>query len=790
MHAQSGAKVQHPARSDLCAAARAAGPLELSLDADAPPRARGLRVPASALLIALSVGIATLAILCMSVLSSARAYVGGESQWSKAQKAATLALVRYAQSRANADWQNYRRAIAIPLGDRRAREALERPSPDPAAVREGFVAGANHPDDVAGMSRLFRWFGSVPFMAEAIDIWTRADVELQRLIAGAAERRGAIMRAADDERVQALVAEVLAIDGRLTPLEARFSETLGEASRTVFQLSAGAMIAGSVALTALALLLRQREARRHAEAAQALRDSEARLRRALTGSSDGFWEWDMKRGRADHSPRFEALLGHPPGGLGNDVATLQALIHDDDREVAREALRAHLAEGRPYDVELRMRRRDGEWRWMRSRAQLARGDDGSELRLAGSISDVTERRQAVDALRRREELFRSLWETTSDAVLIVDLAHQIRFANPAAHEMFGHPPDSLAGTPLARLQPPTLREGHREAVARFLRDGKRRLDWRATEIAGLHARGHVFPIEICFGALDLDGEPGFVGFMRDITRRKEAEHALRDAHDRLEQRVQERTRELTEANQRLREVDRLKSEFLATMSHELRTPLNSVLGFTSILLQGLPGPLNDEQRRQLEFVHGSGRHLLALINDVLDLSRIESGRMELGTEDFDLAELAREACAQLQPSADRKGLRIAHELPPALPMRGDRRRHLQIVLNLLSNAVKFTDAGEVSVSAWHDGTLVRLDVADTGIGIAPEDLPTLFTPFRQIDGSLGRSRDGSGLGLYLCRRLLDLIGGDIRIHSEPGVGTRVALSLPPEPTPAAPGPPT
>ena len=749
-------------------------------DARAAQRPRLIeRLPVGALLVALALTLTLLALACIEVISGVRAYVGGESQWSKGQKAAVLALVRYADTRDEADWQRYEAAIAVPLGDRRAREALERPTVDDAVVRAGFVAGANHPDDVARMQRLFRLFRDVPFMARAIGIWTEADALIAELQAEAQALRAAVRAGADDATLQSAESRLLAIDARLTPLETRFSATLGEAARqTQWWLTLG-MVGSAGALAAAALALRRQGARHAAAQAQALRDSEARRERALTGSSDGFFEWDLLRRAAYFSPRFEQLLGLPPGALAaGDIARPQSLLHADDRERAAAALRAHLRDSAPYDVELRMRHADGGWRWLRSRARSDRGESGAELRLSGSISDITERVAAEEGLRRRELQFRSLWETTGDAVLIVDSEHRIGFANPAAHTLFGHPQGTLAGQPLARLQPPSQRARHVAATAHYLRSGERGLDWDGSEIVGLHRDGHEIPLEIRFSEIVLDGERQFVGFLRDIRQRKAAEQALRDANERLEQRVTDRTRELTDANQRLRELDRLKSEFLATMSHELRTPLNAVLGFTSILLTGQPGPLTDEQRRQLGFVHGSGRHLLQLINDLLDLSRIESGRIELSSAEFDLVALVDEVCDQLQPTADAKGLAQRRELPPALAVSGDRRRVVQVVLNLVANALKFTDAGHVRIALGHDRDEWRLQVEDTGIGISADDLPQLFQPFRQVDGSLARRHEGTGLGLYLSRRLAELMGGRITVASTPGAGSCFTLALP------------
>jgi signal transduction histidine kinase len=268
----------------------------------------------------------------------------------------------------------------------------------------------------------------------------------------------------------------------------------------------------------------------------------------------------------------------------------------------------------------------------------------------------------------------------------------------------------------------------------------------------------------------------------DITERKRAEDELRAVKAGLELRVAERTAELVVARDRAEESDRLKSAFLATMSHELRTPLNSVIGFTGLLLQGLAGPLNEEQAKQLMMVRGSGQHLLALINEVLDISKIEAGQVEIHNEPFDLSESIRQVVQTVTPQADKKGLRIETDGAAGLGrIVGDRRRIEQIMLNLLSNAIKFTKSGDVRVAGRREGGRMIIRVTDSGIGIKPEDLGTLFRPFRQIDSGLTRQFEGTGLGLAICKRLAERMGGDISAESRWGVGSTFQVILPLEP---------
>lgn len=260
----------------------------------------------------------------------------------------------------------------------------------------------------------------------------------------------------------------------------------------------------------------------------------------------------------------------------------------------------------------------------------------------------------------------------------------------------------------------------------------------------------------------------------------------------LEAQVAERTAELKDALTQAQSADRMKSVFLATMSHELRTPLNSIIGFTGIVVQGLAGELNDEQRKQLGMVQTSARHLLDLINDVLDLSKIEAGQLQIHPEPFQVADVIEKATGLLRPSVERKGLEL--EVLPGDgsglgEMVSDPRRFQQIVLNLLNNAVKFTDKGKVALSvdrlrdykfgADQPGLeVIRVIVSDTGIGIKEADLKFLFLPFRQIDSGLTRQHEGTGLGLAICSRLAELLGGEVFAESTHGEGSSFTLILP------------
>ena len=265
-------------------------------------------------------------------------------------------------------------------------------------------------------------------------------------------------------------------------------------------------------------------------------------------------------------------------------------------------------------------------------------------------------------------------------------------------------------------------------------------------------------------------------------------NALERSRVELEERVAARTRELVLARDAAESADRLKSAFLATMSHELRTPLNSIIGFTGILRMGMSGPINPEQAKQLGMVESSSHHLLSLINDILDLSKIEAGHVKLEVERFDAGDSLARVLDSVRPLAEKKGLTLVTHIDGALgSVHGDRRRFEQVLLNLLSNAIKFTETGTITVKAARRGANLELSVSDTGIGIAADKLPGLFQPFHQVDSSLARRHDGTGLGLSICCKLVDLMGGTIKVDSTLGAGSTFRVSLPGSAPPGPPG---
>lgn len=270
-----------------------------------------------------------------------------------------------------------------------------------------------------------------------------------------------------------------------------------------------------------------------------------------------------------------------------------------------------------------------------------------------------------------------------------------------------------------------------------------------------------------------------LGMVQDITRRKLAEEELKKYQRHLEELVEERTSKLDKANIKLQELDIMKSIFIASMSHELRTPLNSIIGFTGLILQGISGKIDEEARDDMEIVYKSSKHLLSLINDVIDISKIEADRFEIHFEDLILDKVLKEAVTAVSKDADDKELKIKTSYPRGLRIVSDRKRLLQCVLNLISNAVKFTEKGTIELKAVKKAGVLEISVKDTGIGIKKEDLPRLFNSFIRLDSPMKEVTPGTGLGLYLTKKIMNSVfNGDIKLKSQYGKGSTFTLIIP------------
>jgi len=436
--------------------------------------------------------------------------------------------------------------------------------------------------------------------------------------------------------------------------------------------------------------------------------------------------------------------------------------------LAQEAIEGDL----PY-VEVPIVRKDGEERWVAVTTTPV--TLGGEVYNLSIFTDVTVRREAEDALRESEARFRALVETAPEAIF-VQTNHRFAYINPAGCRLYGAPSEAdLIGQPVMERVAPRYHDMVRGRI-RALNEDRR--PQPPMEYAHVRLDGSEFIAEVSGTPIVYGGENGALVFVRDVTEAHRVAEELRRYREDLEGLVVERTRELEAANAELARAAKAKSQFLAHMSHELRTPLNSIIGFSSILMDEIAGPLNEEQHTQVRLINSAGKHLLSIISDILDLSRVEAGKVRVDIQEFDAVAIVLEVADILRPLAAGKRLELMTHVPErAVLMHCDSAKLRQILLNLGGNAVKFTMRGSVSIELVDAGKVVEFRVSDTGSGIPASQLEAIFESFSQArrpEGPLG----GSGLGLTISREYARLLGGDITVASEVGRGSVFTLRLP------------
>ena len=576
-----------------------------------------------------------LAVLCSAivfVLSSARAYVGGESLYSKGQKNAVRWLGQYMRSGEEADWQRYVDALAVPLGDRLAQIELEKPHPDDAVVRRGLLQGGNDADDIDLLINFYRLFRHAPLVSDAVDTWAVADVEVMSLKALGERVREARLANADDGWAPAFTIEMGRIDATLNAEELQFSRQLGRAARWAQGLLLVATAGTALVLIVGGLLFARRMWRRLAESQQALVEANARWALAADAGQLGLMEWRVRDDTVLLDARGVAIYELPPAPDSvYQAAQLRQLVHPDDRPAMKQsALRAISGQGAVVQ---------------RFRVTLASG-----------------------------------------------------------------------------------RQRHLEVDGRaFMADGR--------------AVTHM------------------VGLVRDVTDEVDAQSAM------LEEGAAQRTYQA-------------RREFLSRVSHELRTPLNAVIGFSDLMRTDPREPLTATQMSRLDRVVDGGQYLLRLVNDLLDVARLEVGEMSVALGSVRLVPVLRSAVDLLETARAARGVTIAvDEPPPQLFVVADAVRLKQVFVNILSNAIKYNrERGTVHVGFAMTASQAVLTVRDEGAGMSAQQQRDLFIPFRRL-GDEPNATEGAGLGLVISRHLAERQGGSLDVASTPGHGTTVTIRL-------------
>ncbi|MDQ0454260.1 PAS domain-containing sensor histidine kinase [Rhizobium paknamense] len=528
------------------------------------------------------------------------------------------------------------------------------------------------------------------------------------------------------------------------------------------------------------------QARRARETTDIFLESNRRVETALSRGRCGLWDFDLATRKLVWSQSMYDILGLSPRGEALAFADAAQLMHPDDGNLYALAKAVGRGENRQIDQVFRMRHANGHYVWLRARAQVIRSNSGAP-HVIGIAMDVTEHHRLAQRYAEADQRLADAIECTSEAFVLWDKSDRLVMCNAHFQQVYGLP-DSV-------LVPGTERAVVNAAAARPI------IQRRVSDPSGL---GSARTMEIQLADerwLQINErrtrDGGMVSVGTDITQLKRHQERLREQERRLmatigdlsasQKKLERQKAELSDANekylaekQRAEAANKAKSEFLANMSHELRTPLNAILGFSEILCTGMFGPLGsgkyDEYARD---IHDSGKHLLNVINDILDMSKIEAGHMKLKCERIDFAPLIDETLRLTTVSATGKNISIEPKIDSGLSLTADRRAMKQILLNILSNAVKFTDeGGKIAVRARKVRGGVSLIIADTGIGIPKKAISKIGQPFEQVQSQYAKSKGGSGLGLAISRSLTMLHGGRLKIRSREGQGTAVCIAIP------------
>ena len=475
------------------------------------------------------------------------------------------------------------------------------------------------------------------------------------------------------------------------------------------------------------------------------------------------------------SPQIQTILGFSPDEWLADPHFWQTRLHPNDREGVIHSVEESGRTGEPSSMEYRMLARDGTMVWFHDQAVLLRDDQGEPLYWQGIKIDITKRKEAESLARQSEERFSKAFRVSPIAISITRISDGM-FAdvNDSFLQLLGYNREEVLGRTALDLNIYANADERSRFIQKLLEQG----GLRDYEMSAWTKSGEAIHVLFSTELIDLDGDPHALATVLDITERKKSEAEILKLNAELERRVQERTTELERAL-------RAKDEFLASMSHELRTPLNAILGLSESLAEHVAGPLNERQLRYMKTISESGNHLLSLINDILDLARIESGQVVLNVAEVDLRQVCQASLRMINQMAHKKEQEVTLDIEEGIgSIWVDERRLKQILVNLLSNAVKFTPAGGklgLKVQGEPQEKQVSFTVWDNGIGISESDFRRLFQPFVQLDSSLSRESPGTGLGLALVAQMVRLHGGSIRVESRLNEGSQFTVTLPWEP---------
>lgn len=709
-------------------------------------------------------------VMGMAFQDITRAYVGGSGFYSRGHMAAMNALQEYFRTGDPAQFRNYETGIAVPFNDGIARRILEDSDQDREDSHPYLVAGLNHPDDVAGMSWMFRMFQDSALFAPALAIWQAADRDVLAFRVAAEELKTAVSGAGvGSAEALAAMERLRIIDVRLRTLENDFIVQLSDSARVTARIMIYGLIGLGLLLGGLAVLFVTHALRKMRNSADARRKAldHARSQRSLLETTlenldEGVTFFDADLRLLLMNRRAAEIMNLPEGRFGPGT-TLDEFLRFNWRqgEYGDVDEEAHVTE------QLRMARMGTVQHYKRERP------DGSVIEVArtpvptgGFVTayrDISNEEQSRKALAVSQQRTREVIDRCKDAFVSMDEDGRVFDWNPAAEEIFGWTRREAVGELLTDLFIPVKddEEGH-AVLKRFLDTGESRKVGRRFEAVVRDRDGHRFPVEVTLGTQVVEGRPVFNTFIWDISERRKTEEELTAARDSADI------------------ANRAKSEFLANMSHELRTPLNAIIGFSEMMKFEIGTSLDQRGKEYAENILDSGRHLLALINDILDISRVEIGRVDMDETVFSLND-AIEACLKLlQHTADRSDVRFENRIAgQPMEIKGDIRLVRQILLNIVGNAVKFSGEGTcVRIWAESDADHVSIFVGDEGPGMDPESAQSIFSPFVQLSETIESAQGGAGLGLAIVKRFTELHQGSVAVSTALGRGTTIEVRLP------------
>jgi len=698
------------------------------------------------------------AVISIDVMSAVRAYITGESLYSKGQKDAHINLVEYSEHFRDEDYQKFLSALAVPIGDRIAREALQKSPPDKEAARRGLLAGGTQDHEIPGVIRLFLGFHKTPLMADAIATWTRGDglIEQVRQLGARAHAR---VLAGDLQapEVRTLREDAQALNDELTQLEVLFASQLAQGAHRVQNLLLGLNLGLALLLGVSGLAFVRHSSRIQAATEDEVRQRQQSLQRLLDSAAEGLYGVDTQ-GRCTFVNRAALkMLGYARESelVGQHMHTLIQHSHADGSP--RPASESAIARSYGEQSELHVTdevfwRRDGTSFPVEYWSHPMMMDDQVQGAVA-TFFDITERVHMQQALRQGEVRIAGLVDAVNDGVVTVDADERVVLFNRAAERLFGVPSGNAIGSPVNRFI-------HKLPIG----DDASRWKTGVRDLTGRRANGEEFPLEASLSRVDSDRGTLVTAVLRDVT----------DLHL---ARAERQAREALEAS------NRAKTEFLSRMSHELRTPLNAVLGFAQLLRLDSSQRTSLQQLERIQHIENAGAHLLALVNDVLDLSRVESGNLTVSIEAVDVRSAFEDAMSMVVPLASAGGVDMAIAgvdegfEDPEVAVLADRVRLRQVLVNLLSNAVKYNrQGGRVQVRWQVRADRCAMSVTDNGLGMTPDKLQRLFEPFNRL-GAENSKVEGTGIGLVLSRRLAESMGGELRVDSSQH-GTVAWLTLP------------